>query len=229
MSTAHRLGGYPVLIIDDHELFSASLTMALRGRGFDAHHVPVARIEDFLSQMSGLAGLVVLDLDLGRDLDGNRVSGVSLVPNLRRLGWKVLVVSGAVDNAAAAAAIAYGAVGSVPKTSSFDKLIRAVLTAADDKQILTKAEHQRWLALHRRYRAEEHDLSGRLRRLSSREREVLDLLAEGHRAAWIAERFVVSMATVRTQIRAILAKLEVNSQLEAVALLRRQGKARREI
>ncbi|MGH3845877.1 MAG: LuxR C-terminal-related transcriptional regulator, partial [Pseudonocardiaceae bacterium] len=43
---------------------------------------------------------------------------------------------------------------------------------------------------------------------------------EGHRAATIADKFVVSLTTVRSQIQSILSKLAVNSQLEAVALLR---------
>ena len=63
--------------------------------------------------------------------------------------------------------------------------------------------------------------------LSPREREVLELLAEGHRAVAIAERFVVSLTTVRTQIRSLLAKLEVTSQLEAVALINQHGHQRR--
>ena len=71
--------------------------------------------------------------------------------------------------------------------------------------------------------AQERALSRRLSRLSAREREVLELLAEGMRAAAIAEHFVVSMPTVRTQIRSILAKLDVSSQLEAVALFRQQS------
>lgn len=58
-------------------------------------------------------------------------------------------------------------------------------------------------------------------RLTPRERAVLDRLAGGTRAAGIAAEFVVSVSTVRTQIRSILAKLEVSSQLEAVALVRR--------
>jgi DNA-binding NarL/FixJ family response regulator len=47
------------------------------------------------------------------------------------------------------------------------------------------------------------------------------MLAQGRRAQAVAEHFVVSLATVRTQIRAVLAKLEVSSQLEAVALYRK--------
>jgi DNA-binding NarL/FixJ family response regulator len=213
--------GYPVLVIDDHELFSTSLTMALRGLDFDAHQIPVARIQDFLSRSAGgPTGLVVLDLDLGRDSDGNWVHGSDLVKDLRRLGWKVLIVSGSVDQPGVAAAIAAGAIGSVPKSSTFDRLTSTVMIAAENKPLMTEAEYQHWLALHRRHHAREVELSRRLSRLSNREREVLELLAEGHRAGSIAERFVVSMTTVRTQIRAILTKLEVNSQLEAVALIR---------
>jgi DNA-binding NarL/FixJ family response regulator len=50
--------------------------------------------------------------------------------------------------------------------------------------------------------------------------EILELLARGERAAVIAEAAAVSLSTVRSQIRSILTKLEVNSQLEAAALLR---------
>jgi DNA-binding NarL/FixJ family response regulator len=226
-SSRHLPAGYPVLIIDDHELFSTSLTMALRGLAFDAHQVPVARIRDFLSRSEGgPTGVVVLDLDLGRDSDGNWVHGSDLVKDLRGLGWKVLIVSGSVDQPGVAAAIAAGAIGSVPKSSTFDRLTNTVATVADNKPIMTEVEYQHWLALHRRYHAREIELSRRLNRLSNREREVLELLADGHRAGSIAEQFVVSMTTVRTQIRAILTKLEVNSQLEAVALIR-QGSQQR--
>ena len=65
-----------------------------------------------------------------------------------------------------------------------------------------------------------------LERLSDTEREVLDSLVSGSR--WVAsrtERFVAE-STVRSQVRAILQKLGVNSQLEAVALAARVQAAR---
>ena len=62
-------------------------------------------------------------------------------------------------------------------------------------------------------------LGRRLASLTERERTVLDRLAKGQRAQSIADEFVVSVTTVRTQIRAILGKLGVCSQLEAVVLL----------
>jgi DNA-binding NarL/FixJ family response regulator len=215
--------GYPVLVIDDHELFSTSLTLALRSEGFDAHALPVAGVHDFIGRKAvGLTGLIVLDLDLGQDADGRYVNGADLVIGLRALGWKILVVSASVDRPGVAAAIASGAIGSVPKSRSFEVLLGTVMTAASGHPVMTDAEHQGWLELHHRYLARERELSRRLSRLSPREREVLELLAEGMRAAAIAERFVVSMPTVRTQIRSILAKLDVSSQLEAVALFRQQ-------
>jgi DNA-binding CsgD family transcriptional regulator len=57
--------------------------------------------------------------------------------------------------------------------------------------------------------------------LTAREQEVLGSLAEGLAAAEIAAASHVSLATVRSQIRAVLAKLGVSSQLAAVALARR--------
>lgn len=216
-----RRPGYSILIIDDHELFSTSLRMALRGLGFDAHQIPVTAIAEIQAHAGRLRpGLVVLDLDLGKDADGRWVNGVDLVTTLCARGWQVLVVSGSVDTPGVAAAIAAGAIGSVPKSSSFECLLETVMTAAARRPVMTEQEHRCWLARHQGYVTAERELSRRLARLSSREREVLEQLAEGHRAADIAEHFVVSLATVRTQIRAILTKLEVSSQLEAVALVR---------
>jgi len=220
-AVAGDLCGYPILIIDDHELFSTSLRMALRGHGFDAHQLPITNIAALRALVSQYEpGMAVLDLDLGQDAEGRWMNGVDLVEALCGKGWQVLVVSGSVDTPGVAAAIASGAVGSVPKSSSFHGLLDVVLAVAAGERLMTDAEHQEWLTRHEGYQAQERELSRRLGRLSAREREVLELLSEGHRAAEIAANFVVSMTTVRTQIRSLLAKLEVNSQLEAVALFR---------
>ena len=59
--------------------------------------------------------------------------------------------------------------------------------------------------------------------LTEREQVVLAELMEGHCADEIANAAFVSISTVRSQIKAILQKLGVNSQLAAVALARRAG------
>ena len=59
--------------------------------------------------------------------------------------------------------------------------------------------------------------------LTEREQVVLAELMEGHCAEEIANAAFVSISTVRSQIKAILHKLGVNSQLAAVAMARRAG------
>jgi DNA-binding NarL/FixJ family response regulator len=59
--------------------------------------------------------------------------------------------------------------------------------------------------------------------LTGRERQILSSLMAGRRASMIARRDYVSVHTVRTQIRSILRKLDVHSQVEAVALAHRVG------
>jgi DNA-binding NarL/FixJ family response regulator len=220
--TRARLDRRKILIVDDHELFSTSLAMALRRYGLDAGRVDFRTVEDVLSAARAAApGLVVLDLHLGTDTQGRPIDGTDLVRTLRTTGWAVLVVSGSADHPSIAAAIAAGAIGSVSKSASFQSLLDAVGNAVAGRSVMSQAEHRQWLELHRNHQAGQRELAKRLDRLSAREREVLELLVAGERAAAIAQRFTVSMTTVRTQIRSILTKLGATSQLEAVALVRR--------
>ena len=57
--------------------------------------------------------------------------------------------------------------------------------------------------------------------LSDREREVLSLLADGMRNREIAERLVISEATVKTHVRHVLEKLRLRNRAEAAAFAAR--------
>ncbi len=63
----------------------------------------------------------------------------------------------------------------------------------------------------------------RIRTLTPRETEVLGLLASGNASQDVANELFISLTTVRTHIQNILRKLEVHSQLEAVALAFKRG------
>jgi DNA-binding NarL/FixJ family response regulator len=88
---------------------------------------------------------------------------------------------------------------------------------------MAEAERLELLALLRRRRAEDTQLRAPFDRLTPREKQVLRAIAEGHNVETIAERWVVSRSTVRTQVRGILTKLEVSTQIAAVARARQAG------
>lgn len=204
-----------------------ALCMALREHEFDARQAKVSGAGAILESAGDTpCGIAVLDLHLGQEIDGHWIDATEMTRALCAYGWKVLVVSGAFDEEAEAAAIAAGAVGSVAKSSPFDVLIDAVRASAAGQPILTGTQRAGWLDVHQGFQAQRRDLERRFRRLSPHEVQVLDLLSEGRPAMKIAERFEVSLTTIRGQIRAILLKLECNSQIEAVALARRHASGR---
>lgn len=214
---------YPVLVVDDHELIGSTMVLALQDRGHEAHRCDTTGRTAILASAAALpAGLVLLDLDLGLDADGRPLDGVELVGDLDAGGWRVLVVTGVIDHGRLAAAVQAGAAGVLLKTTALSRLLGMVEQAADGRLLMPPAERRRWLEGYRRRRSE----TSRVDLLTPREREVLESLAAGQRPAAIAESGGVSLTTVRTHIRAVLAKLEVGSQLEAVAVLRGTTAAR---
>jgi DNA-binding NarL/FixJ family response regulator len=210
-----------VLVIDDHELVSTSLVLVLRERGMDAHAVPIRSASEILHGASDFSvGLALLDLDLGLSFEKETINGLELVLPLSEDGWRILVVTASSEPSRIAAAIAAGCVGWVPKTAPLPDLLRTIEAAVAGQPVMSPTERRHWLEIDRRARAERRGKLELLERLTPRELEILELLAQGQRVGSIAARSVVSPATVRTQVRSILAKLEVSSQLEAVAIHR---------
>jgi DNA-binding NarL/FixJ family response regulator len=74
-----------------------------------------------------------------------------------------------------------------------------------------------------RMREELQDVRERLEQLTNRESVVLGHLMKGRAVRQIAGLSTVSEATVRTQVKSILAKLEVSSQLAAVGMAHEIG------
>ncbi len=220
--TLRSPGGRPgavrpaVTVVDDHSLVADTVALALRERGLGASAADPATFIEQVGSQAPPGGLVLLDLDLGSGRDG-----AELVPQLRRSGWQVLLFTASRNETRIAVAVAAGAIGWVSKSSPFDTLVETVVRAAAGQPLLTAAERGRFLALARTAGLVVQRERERWQRLTPREREVVSRIVAGRRPAVIAKEFVVSVATVRSQIRSILAKLEVSSQLEVVALVRR--------
>jgi DNA-binding NarL/FixJ family response regulator len=209
-----------LLIVEDHELLAGTLALALRQRGLEVHTAAGPSVDAVLDMARRLTPvLVLLDLELGPPLG----DGLDLVHPLTEAGARVLVVTGVIDRARLGECIEAGATGVVAKAEGFDRLMEAVQLVIDGEQVLGDDERQDLLAALRSRRRDDHERLGPFASLSRREQAVLARLVAGDSAETIADRSYVSVTTVRTQIRAILLKLGVNSQLAAVALARSAG------
>ena len=206
-----------IRVVDDHELLAHSLAYALQGRGFAATPLVVTDIEAARDELlADLPDVVLLDLQLG-----GAGHGQTLVRPLTEAGIRVLIVSGVTDSCEIAATIEAGAVGFVSKVHAFEVLLETAEAVARGERIMTDDARHTLLGELRRHRAASRAGRRPFDSLTSREREVLHGLCHGESVTVIAAKCVVSVATVRTQVRAILVKLGVGSQLEAVAMAHR--------
>jgi DNA-binding NarL/FixJ family response regulator len=133
------------------------------------------------------------------------------------------VLTGATDQLLLAACVEAGAVGIISKTEGFPSLCAAVERVARNERLLPAGRREEMLDQLRAERRSERAREAQFGRMTQRECEVLARMMEGYSAATIAEESFVSLATVRTQIRSILQKLDATSQLEAVAAAYRAG------
>lgn len=203
-----------VIMIEDHDLLAQTMQVA-----FKAEDVEVVRVwgEDrndlLVNARSHAPGLLLLDFDLGDTI------GVAfgLIEPLRDAGLTVVMLTGERNPLMLAQCLEEGAVGVINKSVSFDELLAQIRDALNGEALMTRHEREEMLSQLRLHRAErDHELRA-FRELTTREGEVLGELMHGKAADTIAEESVVSVATIRTQIRSILSKLGVNSQLAAVA------------
>jgi DNA-binding NarL/FixJ family response regulator len=216
--------GTPVLLVDDHSLFAQSVQIGLSAAGIPARRVEPRSAEEILAECSSAApATVLLDLRLGTGGDGVRIDGLDLVRPITAAGCRVVVVTGETGDDTWGIAVERGAATVLPKDSDLDTLVDVLTAVRDGRPVLAEGRRQDLLAAARRHRTDEEVRLAPFRSLSPREDEVLHALAAGMPAASIAAAGYVSEATVRTQIRAVLTKLGVSSQLQAVAVARRAG------
>jgi DNA-binding NarL/FixJ family response regulator len=213
-------GAARVLVIDDHALLAETLAAELRHAGCAVAAVRGTTAAAVLAAVDDFGPDVAL-LDLYLDSAGG--TSLPMIAPLVDRGVEVLVLTGATDELVLAQCIEAGAAAVLSKAAHFDVLLTTVIDAAHHHRVQPMAEHAEMLVRLRQAREAEWARLGPFQRLTPGESAVLVGLIEGRTAAEIAEQRTVSLATVRSQIRAILVKLDVTSQLAAVALAHRAG------
>jgi DNA-binding NarL/FixJ family response regulator len=208
-----------LLLVDDHRLLVETLQMLLGQVGFSVSVAPAVTHAEVLAEAAAVRPtLVVLDLDLA-----GAGWGYDLIGPLRELGPDVLVLTGTTDRIELARCLEAGALGVASKAEGFGGVVEQIRRAADGETVTPITERTQLLSDLAAHRRADERRRAPFEALSCRERDVLHRIVEGQQAAVIAKASYVSLATVRTQIRSILMKLDVTSQVAAVALARQYG------
>jgi DNA-binding NarL/FixJ family response regulator len=200
-----------VVLVEDHDMVAEAIGLALERAGIEV----VARASTVAAALADIRtdrpDIVLLDRRLP---DGD---GTALIPELVRIGAKVLVLTGEATAAVAARVVEAGGAGLILKSARLDQLVEAVLKVAAGEVVFDP----KLLAgvLDR--------LTGRVKGagagLTARERETLLLLADGAGTDQISSRLGVARNTARNHVQRVLDKLGANSKLEAVSIARREG------
>jgi DNA-binding NarL/FixJ family response regulator len=194
-----------VLIVDDHPIVRAGLEQALIEANFIICAVAASKNEAIAQIARTNPELILLDLNLpdGSGFEvANWARGIS-----DEIGIVILTLNDAPELllAALAAQVSGFVLKSAPILEVIATLERALVTPLSFTAT----------GLHRALKAKE-----RLPILSSRELEVLNILATGKSTKEIAKQLYLSEPTIKTHLASIYRKLEVNNRISAVAVAR---------
>ena len=123
-------------------------------------------------------------------------------------------------------ALSAGASGFLLKRSKPEDLITAIHTVAAGEALLSPSVTSRVIERMAHDPAPDQERDGRLDELTSREREVLELIARGLSNAEIADQLTIEASTVKTHVKNVLSKLGVRDRLQAVIFAYESGLAR---
>jgi two-component system, NarL family, nitrate/nitrite response regulator NarL len=205
-----------VLVVDDDLLIAEAFVFALVQRGFAARFAVPATLANVRDAMTWTPDLALLDVGL---VEGDPVTFIEI---LRDSGVQVAVRGGSGDRDLLVRCASAGASAVAESNMPLDQLVE-VLGRLVPTPINPSIDGE---APPPPVRAARRGGPGRLGPfaiLTQREQEVLAELMEGRTADVIAKSGGVALSTVRSQIKSILQKLGVNSQLAAVGLARQTG------
>ena len=208
-----------LLIGDDHTLFRHGLRRILEDR---QDWEIVAEADDGRSAVRKALALKpdVAILDIGMP----QLNGIDATRQIVRKApeVRVLILSMHSDETYVTRALNAGATGYILKDSAGKDLIKAVAAVAGGHPFFSPAVSRLMLDDYVR-RAAATGVADRYDTLSDREREIMQLVAEGRSNKEVAELLDISPATVETHRARILQKLDVHNTAELVLYAVRRG------
>jgi DNA-binding NarL/FixJ family response regulator len=211
-----------IMVVDDHDTFRDPLAFMLEREPnltVVARPRSLSEAKEVLENTELAVDVAIVDLNLP---DG---SGSDLIKVLRRSHphAKALVLSAMSEQRYLAEAIEAGAAGVMHKSVPMSDLVEAVRSLAAGDQLLSQQEVIGALRFLVRVRESDREAQLAIDKLTPREREVLQALAEGWSDREIAQQLHVGAGTVHSHVTNILSKLGVSSRLQALVFAVRHG------
>jgi DNA-binding NarL/FixJ family response regulator len=210
-----------LLLVEDHDSVREALASTFEQEaGFEVvgQAGSLAQARRLLEKAQPV-DVAVVDLGLPDGYGGD------LIKELREANprTQALVLSASLDQAQIARAVEAGAAKAMHKTAHLDEVVEAVRGLRAGQTLMPLEEVVELLRFAASEREEEYEARQAIEKLTPREIEVLQALAEGLDSEGIAERLKISIRTERNHMANILAKLEVHSQLQALVFAQRHG------
>lgn len=207
-----------ILLADDHKIVFDSLRSLLDRQpdmqvvgGAQDGRVAVSQVEELKPDV------VIMDVTMP-NLNGIEATRqiTSEYPKT-----KVVALSMHSDKQFVTGILNAGASGYLTKNCSFDELVKAVRLVAENKKYL--CPDVTGIVIEESLSPSSHASSSSSDLLSSREREIMQLLAEGNTIKQIADQLFLSIKTIYTHRNQIMKKLQVKNMAELTKLALRDG------
>ncbi|HEY1690196.1 MAG TPA: response regulator transcription factor [Solirubrobacteraceae bacterium] len=210
-----------LLLVDDQELMRMGFRMVIDSQP-DLTILGEASngIEAVEATRTLKPDVVLMDVRMP-EMDG--VHATRLIVNSKSTARIIILTTFDLDEYVFAALRA-GASGFLLKDSPPNELLSAIRSIASGDAVVAPSVTRRLLARYaRRLPAPDHREDKRLQLLTSREREVLLMVARSLSNAEIAEQLVLSEATVKSHVGRILSKLRLRDRVQIVVFAYETG------
>lgn len=208
-----------IMLVDDHPLLRKGLQQL----------ISLSDNLDIVAEASSGAEAIALGVDLDPDLillDLNMqgMDGLETLSKLREQGVTSRIVMLTVSDADedVIEAITRGADGYLLKDMEPEALLEQIERALEGKMVMSEAVTQVLASALRRPQLQH---ANKLDSLTSREREILTLIAKGLSNKLIARELDISDGTVKVHVKHLLKKLGLRSRVEAAVWMINQDKA----
>jgi DNA-binding NarL/FixJ family response regulator len=210
-----------ILLVEDHASIREALASAFEGESFEVvgQAGSMAETRRMLEETQQAIDVAVIDLGLPDGYGGD------LIKELRDAypQAQALILSAALDRAQIARAVENGAAGILNKTAPLDQVVDSVRRLMRGETLLPLEEVVELLRFASSRRDEEYNARQAIARLTSREIEILQALAEGLDSEGVARKLNIALRTERNHVSHIMTKLGVHSQLQALVFAIKYG------